>query len=45
MSAVNTQTETLDVILEQNRRPAVVLDLTGRMDQNLEEFLALLEGI
>ena len=47
--AVNTQTAELgelnrylDVILEQNPRLAVVLELIGRMDKNLEELQAQL---
>ena len=49
--AVNTQTGTLcelncklDAILEQNRRPAVVLELTDRMDKNLEKLQARIGG-
>ena len=49
--AVNTQTgmlcelnHKLDVILEENRRLAVVPELTGRMDKNLEKLQARLDG-
>ena len=43
--AVSTQTVALgvlDVILEQNHMLAVVLELFGRMDKNVEKFLAQL---